>query len=793
MLSWQPISLVSIFVLCVPLIGSAQPPTLNPPFPLGAQRGRPLEFELTGGNLQDPVKVHSSFPATATFPKEGKNGQEAGKLKVRLEVAPDAPLGWHSLRLETKRGLSNLRLFCIDDLPQVQKTGTPNKPEAAQAIPVPCVVCGTMQREKTDYYRIKVPAGRLSIDVLGRRLGSNLDPQIAILDPKTLRQLAFSDDAPGQQKDPRLSHVFTQPGEYLLEVRDVRYQGGDDWHYRIRLGDFPLATVPVPLAVHRDAVQRVTFAGPYVFPESDVKVAVRKDEPTDGVWIWPRSKPLFPTQPEGLAGWPVFLAHSDFVEYTEAEMQTGPPKLPCGISGRLEKPGEKDDLPLLLPAGQRLIIEAPQRQAGSPTNLYLVLLDETGKQLATSNPTVEPARIDFTAPKVTKAKLQVEHLHYLGDAEQAYRVVIAPYRPSFKLSAEVDRLHVPAEGMTVLQVRAERQEFNGPIALKVEGPAGVLGEATLGEGQNAVLLPLRATVAVASGSNLRIMGTAAIGGQPVKVPVRIDALVSRNLANLAVPPRQLGSELALGLLPAAPFQMEAKYVHPEGVRGLAVPVAITLKKNPGFDEEVSFSLVTLPPAPNQPAPLPALAKKLPKGQSTTTVDLKPIPQTPDGLPVYLIATTKAGGIDIPVTLGLPPLKLTAPVEVTVTPPPELRLGKRVEPSAVQILESMAAKPALASAIVMVLKQKDARPSVKVTIARKGGYAGPVVLELKNLPAGVTAGPTTLQPDQTSAIIPLTLADGAAAAAKADVLAVGTAPAAGNQQGQSAPFTVKVVK
>ena len=42
---------------------------------------------------------------------------------VRLDVPPDAPLGLHAVRLATTNGISNLRIFAIDDLPQVLGMG----------------------------------------------------------------------------------------------------------------------------------------------------------------------------------------------------------------------------------------------------------------------------------------------------------------------------------------------------------------------------------------------------------------------------------------------------------------------------------------------------------------------------------------------------------------------------------------------------------------------------------------------------------------------------------------------
>jgi hypothetical protein len=83
--------------------------------------------------------------------------------------------------------------------------------------------------------------------------------------------------------------------------------------------------------------------------------------------------------------------------------------------------------------------------------------------------------------------------------------------------------------------------------------------------------------------------------------------------------------------------------------------------------------------------------------------------------------------------------------------------------------------------------------VKVTAVRKGGYKGPINLEVRNLPANVTAGKATLAENQNEIEIDVSAAANAAVGAKADVNILGTANAAGNQQNASANFVIHVVK
>src|SRR5262249_3066822 len=194
-----------------------QAPTLSMLVPLGAQRGSTLEMSLTGTNLADPTGLWTSFPAKITFLNDSHHGKDNAQLRVRMEVPKDAPLGFHGVRLATTHGMSNLRLFCIDDLPQIMEVDSNRSKSTPQAVPIPCVVVGKADANISAYYKVSVKAGqRVSFEVLGRRLGSGFDPQISLYDSGAGKELpgGHSNDAPGLQLDPRLTYTFKQAGEY---------------------------------------------------------------------------------------------------------------------------------------------------------------------------------------------------------------------------------------------------------------------------------------------------------------------------------------------------------------------------------------------------------------------------------------------------------------------------------------------------------------------------------------------------------------------------------------------------
>ena len=74
---------------------------------------------VTGTNLAKPTGAVTGFASKITIPTDQKNGEDATKFKVRIEVPADTPVGWYPFRMATPKGVSNLRVLCVDDLPQV--------------------------------------------------------------------------------------------------------------------------------------------------------------------------------------------------------------------------------------------------------------------------------------------------------------------------------------------------------------------------------------------------------------------------------------------------------------------------------------------------------------------------------------------------------------------------------------------------------------------------------------------------------------------------------------------------
>jgi hypothetical protein len=639
-----------------PLPAQLPPAPVNPQAPnlatlsaTGVQRGQTIDLTITGANLQDPTGVWTSFPAKVTIPTDAK-GKVPTSLKVKLEVPKDAPMGFHSIRVATKRGMSNARLFCVDDLPEVAEAKNNRDAKTAQALSVPCVVAGRADAEATDYFKITVKAKqRISFEVLGRRLGSLFDPQITLLDAGTGRELpgGFSNDAPGLQTDCRLSYTFENAGDVLIAVRDVGYGGGPTFHYRLRIGDFPCATTPLPLAVKRGSKTQVNFAGPHVGGVAAVEVEGPTDAAIESIQVAPKGA-------SGLYGWPVVLHLSDLDEHLEKEPNNDPKQanrleVPSAITARFEQKDDADCFVFKAQKGKRYLIEAHASEHLSPTEVYMVLKNDKGAQVLASNPMAAP-RLDFTAPADGDYTLVVEHLHSWGGPDEVYRLTITPFAPSFALALNLDRWDVAPGGTVSIPIFATRTGYNGAIEVSVIGAKGISGTVTIPAVSGppkppnvpAATLPIKVDDLPSGPVSFAVEGKATIDGKSVTKLASARNLVTAGLANLAVPPRAMLTQLGLAVTEKPPFTLGLKFEGDSVAQGAAIEATISVTRQGDFKGEVAVAFQGLPPGVKAEPPM----VKVPGDQTTIKVKLttppniKPMPYS-----VVVVGTTKHNSRD----------------------------------------------------------------------------------------------------------------------------------------------------
>ena len=737
----------------------AQEPAINGTVPGAVAPGAANTLQINGGNLASAKKLWLSFPAEATL-AEGldKNGENPAQVTYKINVPADAPCGIQAMRVVTDKGISPIRFLLVDDLPSVATVGSNVSLATAQVVSLPTAVDGGVAGLNWQFFKFSVQAGqRLSFEVLSRRIGSALDPMLRLLDVKG-RELAYIDDTPGLSSDAALTYTFKDAGEYVIELRDIKYGGGA---YRLRIGDFPVATVAYPMAVQRGTTANVTLAGFGVDGLMPVPVTVAADQIAE--WLNVSQK-----RPNGASGFSTVAVVStpQFLEQepNNAPEQANRVELTHDVNGRLETPGDMDRFVFAAKKDQTVTFLGITRQQGSPTDLNFRILNKAGGQVAAAEDTgTNEGSLTFKFPEDGDYSLVVEDLNHRGGSEHAYRIVLTTNPAQFSLAASLDTFNIPAGGSVMATVTVVRTGYAGPIELSAQNlPAGVIASrSVIGTGRNDAVITLQAPPEFVAGElhSISIVGTARIGAEDVTVPAEIAGVLKTRNNNMRWSPANLNRYVAASSAPAPGFIWR---VEPNVVvfgKDLSAKVKLIATRAAGFEEGVVVAIS--PPQNGLPPGVTVAVKNVDKGQTEAEIVISANNQAPLGeFTAGLTGTLKQGDKTAVQGLALR-LNLAAPMTM------------KLDPAAGKIV-------------------KGGELVVKVVVERNPAFAGPVNVTLQNLPAGVTAAPAMIAADQTSVDIKLTAAADAAAATAANLTVKGDAMAgAAKLEAISAPVTLVV--
>jgi hypothetical protein len=721
----------------------AQVPTISSTVPTAVVPGAATDVVIRGGNLANANKLWTSFAATPVLSPDVKdNGKNAATTTWRINVPKDTPVGIHAIRVAGPGGVSALRLVMVDDLPTVAQTAGNSTREKAQLITLPVAIDGAVPNQSFSHFKFNATAGqRVSIEVVARRLGSGLDPMMRVLDSAG-REVASSDDVPGLRSDSRVCQTFAKAGEYLIEIRDIRYAGGA---FRLRVGDFPCITAPIPTGVTQGQTAKVTFAG---VDAADVGAIDVTGSGSPGIpWTNVSTK-----RPGGKSSGFAMIKISDNAEAAETEPNNEIAKATrvqpnTNVSGRIDKIGDVDHFIFAAKKGEKLTFTALTRRLGSPTSSFIRLLNAKGGQVAAKEDYgVGDAFFDYAIPADGDYVLAVTDLHGRGGPEFAYRVEVKPNLPSFKLSASTNTLNVGAGSTAMITVTSARKGYNGPIQVSVEGlPEGFVSEPTvLGPGMNTVVLTVsnRSDKAKAQPNSVTVVGKATVGGKEIKTVAHTEAPLKASMANIPWVPEGLSGQLALGVAAQPQIRLRTEPALAIFGQSLSGKVKVIVERAKGFDEAIT--LVVTPDAKKGglPANITAAVKPIPKGKNEIEITFTGAAKAPLGdFTAVMTATIKQGKTTVTQIVPGVTLRLQAPLKVTAT----------------GTVNKVAAGGQL---------------KVKVVVERNPALKGEVVLTFANLPKGVTAPATKIPADKSEVEVTLAVAAGAAKGAVTNVTVKG---------------------
>ena len=532
---WQLISTITLAQTSYPMIMSLKP--------IAIQIGTTTECEVNSrysmlGTYQ--VTVGGSGVNAEVVPPEllelkpGEKPKDLTKLKVKFVAASDALPGVREFRLATPNGASTIGQLVVVRDPVLFEIADNNTFDKAQRIPLPATLCGVIEKaEDVDFWKFSVEARqKLSFHVRCQRtqdkihdLQAHADPILFIRNTKG-ELLAMSDN--GFFADPFVAYEFDYAGEYLLEIRDVRYQGNVDWTYCIEVNSRPFVTGVFPKVVKAGVEVLVDLSG-FLLPENAKGVVRSLPETVSG----PISIPvIIGEQLSNPVG--VYVTELPILVEPSAENNSATTavsfEVPQVIAGRIETASDLDCYAFTAKKGERFSFEVISRRQMSNLDSFLRILNEQGQpvredddgqfgRLSSADTWLE----GWEAPADGKYVVEIRDGLLRGGPGFEYALQVTRTSPYFALDVDTDKTQLTPGTYGSIFVRIVRKHgFRGEVQLHIDGlPSGVVatcGRILAEKGIDGCISLFAPTDLKPISSNVRIWGTASQGNEKVSVP-----------------------------------------------------------------------------------------------------------------------------------------------------------------------------------------------------------------------------------------------------------------------------------
>ena len=506
---------------------------------------------ISGTGVTAEVVPPELPPKDAPALKPGEKPKELLKLKLKFTATTDALPGVREFRLATPNGASTIgQLVVVRDLVVVEVAEN-NTADKAQAVTLPATLCGAIEKvEDFDFWKFNAEAGQsIVFQVRCQRLQDKIhdlqahaDPILTLRDSKG-RVLAMADNE--LFADPFLFHRFEQAGEYILEVRDVRYHGNVYWEYCIEANSRPFVTGTFPKALKAGVETSLELSG--VLLPTDPKVSFKLPEGTRPGTVF---APLtFSDQVSNAV--PLYVTDlPTFVEPTgdnNSPMTAATVEVPQVISGRIETEADLDCYSFVAKKGEKFTFEVIARRQMSKLDSFLRILndkavalreDDDGRfgRLTHADTWLE----GWEAPADGTFTVEIRDVHLRGGPRFEYALQITRTTPYFELQVDTDKTLLTPGLSGAIFVRVVRKHgFTGEVQLHIDGlPPGVTatcGRILAGKSIDGCIVLNAAADAGQLATDLRIHGTAthtipntatttAPSGSPNEPPAAVPAL-----------------------------------------------------------------------------------------------------------------------------------------------------------------------------------------------------------------------------------------------------------------------------
>lgn len=593
--------------LAVPV--EAANPQLNGLAPPGGRRGGDVDIVIRGARLGDAKELMLYYPGITVKELSAKSD---GEVLAKLAIAPDCRLGSHAFRLRTASGMSNLILFSVGVLPEVQEVEPNNDFAKPQEMALDTTVNGIVTSEDVEYFAVQAKKGeRITAEVEGIRLGrAFFDPYVAILNTDRF-ELASSDDRAVSWCDGVASVVAPEDGKYIIQLRETAYRGSGDSLYRLHVGRFPRPTAMLPMAGRFGETIEVKWLGD-LRGEWTQKITLPKSrEPYSAIYAPDNESTAVVPSVDGMFAPTPMLMRLGTLENT-LEVEPNPDvktatefTFPRALNGVIGEPGDVDGFKFPLKKGQVVDIRVLARTLRSPLDSVLAVLASNGRGVASNDDAgayLPDSYVRFTAPADDTYTITVTDMLRGGGPDYAYCVEVKPVEPTLTLGIPeriqyVDHvLTLPQGNRAALLISASRQNFGGDLKLDLQGlPAGVKVE-TIPMAANQSMVPVLFTAAAdapLAGALVDVVGRPTDEKLAVEGHVRQTSQLVRGQNNRPVFTHTT-ERLAAAVTEKAPFEIEVVPPKVPLVRSGSMDLKVVAKRAADFKAPIAVRLLYNP-------------------------------------------------------------------------------------------------------------------------------------------------------------------------------------------------------
>jgi hypothetical protein len=715
-----------LLALITPL--AAFSPVLSLVNPRGGQRGTEMEIHFHGQRLEEISEALFYTPGLSLSNIEIKDPQHA---VAKLTIAPDTPLGEHSLRLRTPGGLTELRSFWVGQFPNLAEAEPNATFETAQKIELNHTVMGVADNEDDDYYVCSLKKGqRLSVEVEAMRLGRVMfDSYVAILDPKGF-ELASCDDTPLLRTDSFASIIAPEDGDYRVLVREAAYEGTPDNQYRLHIGTFPRPTAVFPTGGKPGETLEFTFIGD---PSGPIHQSITLPAAADPKFaIFPVHDGFSPPSPHWITVSPLESV-SESGDNSTLKFATVMPALPSAAHGILDGKNPVDWFKFSAPKNRNLVLRVIARSHRSPLDSVLSVHAADGKQLATNDDQGAPdSVISWACPADGEYALKIRDQLGRGGPDFTYRIEITEKSPTLAATLPVvERVNsqkwktfpIPRGNRYAAVINVTRKDIACDAVFEAGSlPTGVtLHSPTIPRSTNSFPVVFEATPDAPVAGGLYLFSLKSTGDAPPLTGRLADTIHHVDINNQGAYHSATFDRIAMAVTREAPFKIDLVTPAAPLVQNGTLALKVRATRSESYAEKITVRFLWSPPGVTG-----SVTIEIPGDKAEATYELN---ASKDAAPaewkVCVLAEANTPQGPVLVASALTPLKV--------------------------------AEPYLAMTLDLAATEQGRATSLLGKIEHHHSFEGSATAELVGLPHGASSPPQTFTKDEVEITFPVAIA------------------------------------